>query len=76
MVRRITPRTHYECKSDDVIVVVCPAITSYELWEALGGASNTNVTYKIMPNSGHSAGEIEIEEELIKAADAYRVLGK
>lgn len=51
--------------------IVCPAITSYELYKALGGAENGKLTYTILPDCGHSAHEIPIEEELVKTADAF-----
>ena len=49
--------------------VVCPAKTSWDLYNALGGKSNDKLRYKICANSGHSAGELEIQRELVEAAD-------
>jgi proline iminopeptidase len=54
--------------------VVCPAKTSWDLYQALGGASNTNVEYKIIGDSGHSAHEKTIEEALVDAADKFKSL--
>ncbi|KAG0647763.1 Prolyl aminopeptidase [Hyphodiscus hymeniophilus] len=52
--------------------VVCPAKTSWELYQALGGESNKNVEYKIIGDSGHSAHEKSIEEALVDAADKFK----
>lgn len=49
--------------------VVCPAKTSFDLYNALGGKENANLRYTICANSGHSAGELEIQKELVAAAD-------
>lgn len=54
--------------------VVCPAITSWELYQSLGGKKNDKVLYKIVGDSGHSASETAIQAELVKAADSYRSL--
>lgn len=54
--------------------VVCPAITAWDLYQALGGEANKKVDYILCENSGHSAHEVEIEEALVKAADKYRSL--
>ena len=54
--------------------VVCPAKTSWELYQALGGKGNQNVEYKIMGDSGHSAHEVAIEEALVDAADKFKSL--
>jgi proline iminopeptidase len=54
--------------------VVCPAITSWNLYQALGGEKNDKVTYKILGDSGHSAHEIGIEEQLVQFADAFKSL--
>lgn len=54
--------------------VVCPAVTSWDLYNALGGASNPNVVYTVVERAGHSAHEVEIEAELVRAADRYRTL--
>ncbi|KAF8861899.1 proline iminopeptidase [Acephala macrosclerotiorum] len=52
--------------------VVCPAKTSWDLYQALGGASNTGVEYKILGNSGHSAHETSIEQALVDAANKFK----
>ncbi|KAJ5038027.1 uncharacterized protein L3040_006899 [Drepanopeziza brunnea f. sp. 'multigermtubi'] len=54
--------------------VVCPAKTSWELYQALGGKENANVDYKIVGDSGHSAHEKSIEEALVDAADRFKSL--
>lgn len=54
--------------------VVCPAKTSWELYQALGGEKNKNVEYKIMGEFGHSAHETGIEEALVDAADKFKSL--
>jgi proline iminopeptidase len=54
--------------------IVCPAKTSWELYQALGGEKNSNVTYQIIGDSGHSAHEKAIEEALVDAADKFRSL--
>ena len=54
--------------------VVCPAKTSWELYQALGGETNKNVEYKIIGDSGHSAHEKTIEEALVDAADKFKSL--
>jgi proline iminopeptidase len=56
--------------------VVCPAVTSWNLYQALGGEKNEKVTYKILGDSGHSAHEIGIEEQLMQFADAFKTLDK
>jgi proline iminopeptidase len=52
--------------------VVCPAKTSWDLYTALGGKSNTNVEYLIIGDAGHSAHEVKIEEALVDAANSFR----
>lgn len=52
--------------------VVCPAKTSWDLYTALGGASNKNVEYTIVGDAGHSAHELKIEELLVDAANSFR----
>lgn len=52
--------------------VVCPAKTSWDLYKALGGEKNANVTYKILGDCGHSAHEKGIEEALVDAANAFK----
>ncbi|PSS16957.1 hypothetical protein M430DRAFT_51279 [Amorphotheca resinae ATCC 22711] len=54
--------------------IVCPAKTSWELYQALGGEKNSNVTYQIIGDSGHSAHEKAIEEALVDAADKFKSL--
>ena len=54
--------------------VVCPAKTSWELYQALGGKENKNVEYKILGEFGHSAHETGIEEALVDAADKFKSL--
>jgi len=54
--------------------VVCPAKTSWELYQALGGEGNKNVEYKILGEFGHSAHEVGIEEALVDAADKFKSL--
>jgi proline iminopeptidase len=54
--------------------IVCPAKTSWELYQSLGGKPNTNVEYKIIGDSGHSAHEKTIEEALVDAADKFKSL--
>lgn len=58
--------------------IVCPVKTSWDLYQALGGARNPNVEYKIIDRAGHNGSEPGIEEALVDAADrfkAYRYLG-
>ncbi|KAK7953476.1 proline iminopeptidase [Apiospora saccharicola] len=52
--------------------VVCPAKTSWDLYQALGGAANTNVDYVIVGDAGHSARETTIEGALMKAVEKYK----
>ncbi|TAQ83940.1 hypothetical protein B7494_g7737 [Chlorociboria aeruginascens] len=54
--------------------VVCPAKTSFDLYQALGGKDNKMVQYRIF-NCGHSAHEKSIEEALVDAADQFSSLG-
>lgn len=54
--------------------VVCPAKTSWELYQALGGEENGKVEYRIINDSGHSAHEKSIEEALVDAADKFRTI--
>lgn len=54
--------------------IVCPAITSYELYKALGGEQNDKLTYKVLGDCGHSAHEKAIEEELVRITDAFKVM--
>lgn len=52
--------------------VVCPAKTSWDLYQALGGEKNTRVEYKILNDCGHSAHEVGIEEALVDAANKFK----
>jgi proline iminopeptidase len=54
--------------------VVCPAKTSWDLYQALGGKANENIEYKILGNFGHSAHETGIEEALVDAANKFKYL--
>jgi len=54
--------------------VVCPAKTSWELYQALGGKENHNVEYFLIPDCGHSAHETKIEEALVDAAERFKKL--
>jgi proline iminopeptidase len=54
--------------------VVCPMTTSWELYEALGGAQNPNVEYNVIANSGHSAQEPGIKEALLNAVEKFKTL--
>jgi proline iminopeptidase len=54
--------------------VVCPAKTSWDLYQALGGKDNSNVEYKIIGDAGHSAHEVTIEEALVDAAEKFKSL--
>ena len=51
--------------------VVCPAKTSWDLYQALGGEKNEKVEYTIF-NCGHSAHEKELEEALVDAAEKFK----
>ncbi|KAK6849721.1 prolyl aminopeptidase serine peptidase [Apiospora arundinis] len=52
--------------------VVCPAKTSWDLYQALGGAANKNVDYQIIGDAGHSAHEKTIEQALMDAVEKYK----
>lgn len=54
--------------------VVCPAITSWELYQGLGGVANKQLKYSVIDNAGHSAQEVGIRERLVQFADEYRPL--
>ena len=54
--------------------VVCPAKSSWDLYQALGGDKNENVEYNIIGDSGHSAHEKSIEEALVDAANKFKSL--
>lgn len=52
--------------------VVCPAKTSWDLYQALGGAANPNVDYRVVGDAGHSAHETTIEGALMAAVEKYK----
>jgi len=54
--------------------VVCPAKTSWDLYQALGGKENSNVEYLVIADCGHSAHENKIEEALVDAAEKFKAL--
>lgn len=54
--------------------VVCPAKTSWDLYQALGGPENPRVEYKIIGDVGHSAHESKVELALVDAADKFKSL--
>ena len=54
--------------------MVCPARTSWDLYQALGGAKNDKVEYKIMADSGHSAHEKKTEEALVDACEKFKAI--
>jgi proline iminopeptidase len=54
--------------------VVCPAKTSWDLFQALGGEKNSNVEYLVVADCGHSAHENKIEEALVDAAEKFKAL--
>jgi proline iminopeptidase len=54
--------------------VVCPAKTSWDLYQALGREQNPNVEYLVIPDCGHSAHESKIEEALVDAAEKFKAL--
>jgi proline iminopeptidase len=54
--------------------VVCPAKTSWDLYQALGGKENPNVEYLVIADCGHSAHENKIEEALVDAAEKFKAL--
>jgi proline iminopeptidase len=54
--------------------VVCPAKTSWDLYQSLGGKENTNVDYIILDDVGHSAHEKKVELALVDAADKFKSL--
>jgi proline iminopeptidase len=54
--------------------VVCPAKTSWDLYQALGGKDNKNVEYIIIEDVGHSAREKKVELALVDAADKFKSL--
>jgi len=52
--------------------VVCPARTSWDLYQALGGKENNKIEYTIINDVGHSAHETKIEEALVDAANKFK----
>jgi proline iminopeptidase len=54
--------------------VVCPLTTSWKLFQALGGESNKNVEYKIIPNAGHSYAEAGIKQALLDAVEKFKTI--
>ncbi len=52
--------------------LVCPAKTSWDLYQALGGKDNKNVEYTIISDCGHSAHEPKIELALVDAANKFK----
>ena len=54
--------------------VVCPAKTSWDLYQSLGGKDNKNVEYIILDDVGHSAHEKKVELALVDAADKFKFL--
>jgi proline iminopeptidase len=52
--------------------IVCPARTSWDLYQSLGGESNKNVEYNIISDCGHSAHQTKMEEALVDAANRFR----
>ena len=54
--------------------VVCPAITSWELYKALGGKENPKLQYTVIDDAGHSAFEEGIKEKLVQYADMMKTL--
>ena len=54
--------------------VVCPAKTSWDLYQALGSKDNKNVEYIIIDDVGHSSHEKKVELALVDAADKFKSL--
>lgn len=52
--------------------MVCPAKTSWDLYQSLGGAANEEVEYRIIGDCGHSAHEKGIEEALVDACEKFK----
>jgi len=52
--------------------VVCPAKTSWDLYQALGGEKNEKIEYNIINDSGHSAHEKTIDAALLDAAEKFK----
>jgi proline iminopeptidase len=51
---------------------VCPAKTSWDLYQALGGEGNKGVEYRIVEDTGHSEEEKGIQELLVDAAEKFK----
>ncbi len=49
--------------------MVCPPITAYELYQCMPHAN-----FIIVPDAGHSASELSMTSELVKATNHYRAL--
>ncbi|KAG9238515.1 proline iminopeptidase [Amylocarpus encephaloides] len=56
--------------------MVCPAKTSWDLYKALGGEGNQNVSYRVLGGCGHSAHERGVEEALVDACEEFKRLRK
>lgn len=54
--------------------VVCPAKTSWDLYQSLGGKANKNVEYVILGDVGHSADEVKTKAALVDATDRFKAL--
>jgi proline iminopeptidase len=54
--------------------VVCPAKTSWDLYQSLGGKENKNVEYILLSDAGHSAHQESIQAALVDAADKFKFL--
>lgn len=54
--------------------VVCPAKTSWDLYQALGGEKNDKVEYNIISDVGHSAHEDKVELALVDAANKFKFI--
>jgi pimeloyl-ACP methyl ester carboxylesterase len=56
--------------------MVCPAKTSWDFYQALGGSKNDRVEYKILADCGHSAHEKGMEEALVDACEKFKTIKK
>jgi proline iminopeptidase len=54
--------------------VVCPAKTSWDLYQALGGEANKGVEYRIVTDAGHSEREKGIQELLVDATEKFKYI--
>jgi proline iminopeptidase len=54
--------------------VVCPAKTSWDLYQALRGEGNKGAEYMVVGDAGHGAQEKKIEKALVDAADRFESL--